>query len=179
MQPLPAANSKCIWTQKIMTRIYKPEMVRQKENCPTLYPDSCLLNDKDTYQMKPKARKKQRRESLSGDQTWAVQELLRNSYSSHSTESLTRPRRWFSVPTRKASKRDVDKKLKYEPVQRGYRQGLYWERQAGADRRAAHKPGDVGGVWARLAKSVSKKVFNSEVKIKEAIFDLRKKKSKS
>lgn len=42
MQPLPAADRKCVWTQKIMARIYKPEMVRQKKTSPTLSSDSCL-----------------------------------------------------------------------------------------------------------------------------------------
>ena len=61
------------------------------------------------------------------------------------------------MPTRTVRKTDVDQKLKYEPVQRDYRQGWVTngplsardrndQRQAGADLRAAHKEVGTGGV---------------------------------
>lgn len=48
------------------------------------------------------------------------------------------------------------------------------QRQARADSRAAQQQGGAGGVRGRLAKPVSKKTFNSEVRIKAAISVLRK-----
>lgn len=107
MQPLPAANSKCIWTQKIMTRIYEPEMARQKENCPTLS-FSCLLNYKHAHQPNPKVRKQQLHEPL----WWSA---LGSAGAAQKLPQHREPhpaRRGPSQSTQPASKRDVDKQPK-------------------------------------------------------------------
>lgn len=74
--------------------------------------------------------------------------------------------------------RELINNPKYEPVQCGYRQGYHMNgalsgRDCNARDKGSRSRGGAG--WARLAKSVSKKVFNFEVRIEAAIFDFRKK----
>lgn len=125
-----------------MTRIYKQEMARQKENCPTLSSDSCLLDDRNTHQLKPKMKKQQPHNLVSGDQTCAVQELLR---------SLTQPGGAFLCPHRHPAREMLINNPKSEPVQSGYRQGYDMNgalsaRDCHVRDKGSRSKGDAGGV---------------------------------
>lgn len=86
--------------------------------------------------------------SLSGDQPWAVQELLR---SSPSTESLTQSGGALHSPHSQPAREMLINNPKYEPVQCGYRQGYAMNGALSAgivmrETSGSRLKGDAGGV---------------------------------
>lgn len=146
-QPLPAENSKCIWTQKITTRIYKPERQGRKKTVP-LFPQQRYPSGES------------RGEDAAAP--WALwwSDLCRAGAAPAALRAHP-ARRGLSVPTQTA--REINK-MKYEPVQwlqTGTRHG--WGSQPGIvmqGTRGRKSKGctQTGRCWRGMSK-VSKIIF--------------------